>query len=488
VGVEGVDRNLPARITTRSLTSARAFLEGEVSYREGRFEDAMVAYQESMDADTTFGLPVLRATLVLGWLGGGERRSEYDVRLAGVLDQLSARDRALATLKLQIDGDSLRSAAPALEAVRNYPDDAEAWYMLGEVYYHEPGLIGGGNAPGRQAFEKAIDLSPGFIPYVFHGIEYAIGAGDLTRAEALLTQLASASPDDPRVPQYELATRLFFGPLEDAQAEVAADFFLALRAVLPVRAEVARVPRIWNLLSAVPSGGEIGLMDLKSTYAMAAGKQQEALTLLEAVPVGSSVRVTLARHHQDLIGELPAFDREREYDAQNCGELLQNISCQEKVALHAIDVGRLEVAQITIARLDSIADEREAQRALVIRRVARTIEGYLAWKSDDIEAALGSLQEARRGDRAAVTARWFLAEIFVEAGRPTNAVDLFLSLDDSPTWSPFARLRVAEVLEDMGDSARAVEHYRSALSAWTEADDDFEPKTRASAGLTRVGG
>ncbi len=81
-----------------------------------------------------------------------------------------------------------------------------------------------------------------------------------------------------------------------------------------------------------------------------------------------------------------------------------------------------------------------------------------------------------------------MAEVFAEAGRPTSAVDLFLSIDDSPTWSPFARLRAAEVLETMGDAARAAELYRSALSAWGSADEGFEAKARAEAGLARVEG
>ncbi len=40
----------------------------------------------------------------------------------------------------------------------------------------------------------------------------------------------------------------------------------------------------------------------------------------------------------------------------------------------------------------------------------------------------------------------------------------------------------------MGDAARAAELYRSALSAWGSADEGFEAKARAEAGLARVEG
>jgi len=112
----------------------------------------------------------------------------------------------------------------------------------------------------------------------------------------------------------------------------------------------------------------------------------------------------------------------------------------------------------------------------------------MAWKQGDIPGALRGLEAARALDLFAVSARWYLAEVFVEAGRPLEAVDLFLSIDNSPTWSPFARLRVAEVLESVGDPERAAEQYRAALAAWGEADVGFEPRVRAESGLARLGG
>lgn len=478
---------LPARITTSSLASARAFLEGEAHYRAGRFDEALRAYEESMEADSAFGLPVMRAAFTLGYLGTDDQRESMDRRLESVLAYLSARDRTLAELRLELNGDSLRSTAPVESAVVAYPDDPEAWFMLGEVRHHEPGLAGGGHGPAREAFEKALELAPGFVPYIYHPIEYAIGAGERDRAEELLDELRVAVPDDPRIPQFELAQRLLFGDLEAARAELA-DVMTASRSLVAIPLAPALVPRMWDLLTAIPSEGEYGLTDLKSTFALAVGKQRDALALLETIPRGNGLRVTLARHHQDLIGPLPGFDADAEYSLQNCGGLGSSIACREKVALHAVDQGRLSEVRRAIAFEDSAAAaDSVPARVLIRNRVARFVEGYMAWKGGDVDGALRSLREARRADRFAVTARWYMAEVFVEAGQPTNAVDLFLSIDDSPTWSPFARLRAAEVLEGMGDDARAAEFYRSALSAWGRADDGFEPKARAEGGLARVG-
>ena len=120
------------------------------------------------------------------------------------------------------------------------------------------------------------------------------------------------------------------------------------------------------------------------------------------------------------------------------------------------------------------------------RRMARTIEAYAAWKTGDTDAALRAFQAARSLDRFAVTVRWFMPEVLLASGQATEAVSVLLSLDASPEWAPFGHLRAAEMLEDMGDPARAAEYYRSALAAWIGADPGFEPKIRAQAGLARV--
>jgi tetratricopeptide (TPR) repeat protein len=486
-GAQGVDQQLPARITTSSLASARAFLEGEAHYRAGRLDEALRSYQESMEADSTFGLPVLRAAYVLGFMGDAERREAMDRRLERVLDHLAARDRTLAQIKLEVNGDSLQSVLPVERAVANYPDDAEAWFMLGEVRLREPGLAGGGVEPTREAFEKAVELSPGFVPYLYPTIGLAIGMGDSARAEVLLSELRTAVPEDPRIPAFEQALRLLYGDLEAAREEVLEAIGSGGGPSIDIPLSPALIPRVWDLLTVIPSEGEYGLTDMKSGFAMAVGRQREALELLETIPRGNTIRITLARHHQDLIGTLTEFDGDAEYSLENCGGFGSSIACREKVALHAVDRGRFEEARAAIAFQDSAAAvDTLSGRVLIRRRVARFIEGYMAWKQGDIDAALSSLREARRADRFAVTARWFMAEALVEAGQPTAAVDLFLSIDDSPTWVPFAHLRAAEVLEGMGDQVRAAKFYRSALSAWGQADEGFEAKARAEAGLARV--
>jgi tetratricopeptide (TPR) repeat protein len=414
-----------------------------------------------------------------------------EARLVNGLMDLPARDRTLARLRLEISGDSLQSRAPAEDAVIRYPDDAEAWYMLGEIRYHEPGMAGAGHSQAREAFEKAIELAPGFVPYYYHPLAYAIGAGDRERTEVLMGFLEEAVPDDPDLAQMRLAMSLLLGPLDEAIERVRDDPGPAVGATFQLPIATHMIPRVWTLVGGLPTEGEIRITDLKSAWAMTAGRQAEALELMNSIPLGNGTRVTLARHHQDVLGGVPGMNLDREFDLAYCGakDVPVQASCYEKAALRAVDAGRYDEARRVITEQDSIAQTHEFPRAARIhRRMARTVEGYLGWKTGDMPSALRNLEAARELDLFAVTARWYLADVYVDAGRPMESIPLLLSIDDSPTWSPFSRLRVAEVFESMGDAAQATRHYEAALAAWSEADEDFAPAQRARAGLSRVGG
>jgi tetratricopeptide (TPR) repeat protein len=491
VGGVNAEETMPERLTTTSLASARAFLEGEEHYRAGRFRPAIESYEEAIAEDSTFALPAWRAYMALLYVGLGEQQRAMEEKLLAVLDDLPARDRTLARLRLRISGDSVRSVVPALDAVERYPDDAEAWYMLGEVRHHEPGIAGGGHEGALEAFERAIELAPGFIPYYYHPVEYAIGAGDRDRTEVLMAVLEEAEVDDAAMQRIRGGMEVFLGPLEDARQKLRDDPTLVIPYLFTSPISPGMIPRVWEILEEMPVEGDVRATDVVSAWAMTAGRQQEAFDLMRTIPIGNGTRVTLARHHQDVLGALPGFDLAEEFDPSYCGpkDIPFRTACHEKVAMHDVDMGRYDQVRRFIAEQDSIADQHEVPRAAIIhRRYARSLAGYLAWKEGDIERALREYGEARRLDGFAVTARWHLAEVFIEAGRALEAVDLFLSIDDSPTWSPFSRLRAAEVLEDLGDSERAAAHYRAALSAWPSADEGFEPRARAEAGLARVGG
>jgi len=73
--------------------------------------------------------------------------------------------------------DNFRSLAAVEEAVRRYPGDPEAWYVLGETRMHMLLPIGTPPATTFETFSRAIALDSGFAPAYEHMADLAIRLG-----------------------------------------------------------------------------------------------------------------------------------------------------------------------------------------------------------------------------------------------------------------------------------------------------------------------
>ncbi|MFI5229643.1 MAG: protein kinase [Gemmatimonadales bacterium] len=189
-----------------SLPALQAFLVGEQFYRRSAWDSAMAYYQRALDSDSSFALAYRHAGLVLGWVRGtDDSLSRAYLGKAGRFNRgLPRRDSLL------VMADSIRSSLTAFETDTSYfatvrrlfrtlrtardsfPADPEAWYALGDAYFHYgfgPGLSVNEDTI-RAAFDRSIKLDSGFTPSYIHAIELALshdgrGAG-LTYADRYL--------------------------------------------------------------------------------------------------------------------------------------------------------------------------------------------------------------------------------------------------------------------------------------------------------------
>ena len=183
-------------LASRSLPALKEFLRGEQFYRRGQWDSALVHYDRAVGQDSSFGLAFRRMVLVLGWnpaTSGDYRDPEEYRRRAVLLNRgLSPRDSLLflADSLFALDRDR---AVPVLEdAARRYPIDPEIWYMLGEDRYHARG----GDPAARDAFERAIELDPGFAPAYEHVVYLEMQRGRPDVALRYAQAYAALDPTD----------------------------------------------------------------------------------------------------------------------------------------------------------------------------------------------------------------------------------------------------------------------------------------------------
>ena len=92
-------------------------------------------------------------------------------------------------------GFSFRSLAALEEAVRRYPGDPEAWYVLGETRMHAPFPIGTPPATTFETFSRTIALDSGFAPAYEHMADLAIRLGRPELARRFAAAYLSLYPD-----------------------------------------------------------------------------------------------------------------------------------------------------------------------------------------------------------------------------------------------------------------------------------------------------
>jgi serine/threonine-protein kinase len=191
-----------ASLTSTSLPALRAYLEGQALLRRGAFGESADKFRLALERDSTFALAGLGVMRAAAWVDEPQTGAEVAWAYRA---KLSARDRVLLQAYLGTRWPApmlLRDILSAAELlVRMVPDDAEAWYTLGDHLYHYGPLLGIPDAHPRatEAFGRAVALDPSFAPALEHGATLALLLGDTAAARAAHARLLQVDSTSTRV-------------------------------------------------------------------------------------------------------------------------------------------------------------------------------------------------------------------------------------------------------------------------------------------------
>ena len=503
-----------AGLGATSLPALKAFLQGEQHHRRSEWDSALSWYQRAIELDSSFAPAFRRLGTTIAWMDTGfDSLGNAYVFHAGANNHgLPARDSLLIAAEsvfaslleagpLAIRADTgwtsrrQRLFATLELATTRYPDDPEAWFLLGDAHSHLGAFGGGSYQQQLAAFDRAIALDSAYAPSYIHALQTSALFGPLAMRRYLRPYLALA-PNDANGEAARLTQRLLDSTRGSADVialgqgvpdAVLIDAYAALTR-LPDSAELSVA--LAQAISTQPRSIEPFNDSMFSKVAvaralMSRGRLREGGEFLEGR------ERNLFFGEAALLGAVPA-----ERAAAIFRERLAGPANHHLVAAFPWWASRGDTASLRSAEThaDSLARwESEPGPRSRARYAAASAAAYRALAIADTAVALERLVGLPDGAcPACYLDRFTLAHLLVERRRDQEAWQLlrgehpFSTLDPVPTEVLWALLR-GRVGERLGERNRAIQSYTWVAGMWQNADASLQPYVReARDGLSRL--
>jgi tetratricopeptide (TPR) repeat protein len=494
-----------AGITTTSVLALKAYLEGEALYRSGAYLEAVSAYERALEADSTFALAHFGLAESCGadFLCDWQKTQMSYRRAYALVNRLPERDGILVRARYAFESSNPYLALELLQkAVQTYPDDPQAWDLLGEVYVHYGGQIMAedmGNWEGLM--ERAVRLEPSNAIHLFHLVEDAFADGDSARAWSLTQSYARLAGSDARARAGRLAFVLVFGdPVSRRQATAALDTLdtpVLQIATLSFMTHPRALPVVEDLLRRIESRPDAPVWNgillfhvlVLQGKLKAAGEMDVDFSRVSGDPRG--LWVYMLHKYYELPGE----------EAVTSALLEKALSAAAADTLawlfegaYAADRGRWDDHTAVIQRLQGAAGRAIASgdtaRGRVLGGAGDAVEAYGEWRQGRPEEAALRLEKAR-GDVVSNyypafwnnVIRYWLASLFVELDQPEQAARYFESLwleHLSYYRDPYTAYEVGRLRERLGRKREAIQAYEYVIVALRNADPELRSRIEAA--------
>ncbi len=483
-----------ASVTTASLDALKAYLEGEIDFRQGRDNRGVEGFQRAVALDSTFALAYYRMSVAAAWAGRADLATSAVQSAQRYRNRLSERDaRLVDALQAFLRGNATAAEGLYLASVSTYPDDVEAWYMLGETRRHFAPLHGGSILDSRDPFEQVLRYEPEHVSSLFHLAEVAAKEGAREELDSLVGRFLELFPSAGVGTNMRIMGAFSLGD-EELRSQLLARFADSALSETPIRevASYLRNPKgglalaRLNAASTKPQALRIrSARDLANLY-LGRGQWERALDALAEIrtlasdsqlvyaawlslfPLLSTSERVLDSLWAALrgVGSLPGVQYVRGLLSVRRGDRVAALQIAERLERIGSDSfqGRLAGDFSLIIQAEVARHAGDAARALAL--LEQTI----------VEVPYGS--GGAIGFATQPYHRYSRAGLLAEAGRATEALRWYasigdISLEEFPYIAP-SHIRRAEIFEQQGEREKAVEEYAAFLHLWQDADPQFE--------------
>ncbi|MEO8335770.1 MAG: serine/threonine-protein kinase [bacterium] len=468
-----------ASLGSNSLPAIRAFLQGAQHFRRSQWDSAATALKEATVIDSTFGIAYAMLGEAYGWTGEGGNELQWKAfTRAGELirpglsphDSLtlaSVRHYAISHARGADRALEMRNAYAAAAAVtERYPDDAAAWYLYGDMKFHNDRELTEREALAN--FDAAIKADSDFAPAYIHAIDLAYRNGAETGRRYAAGYLAR-NPTGTQSDAIRLAMVMADGALKGDKLKATLDTIdpsVAMNALsslrrLPDSAEVA-IDILRAAVRRMPPNRTAMVRRALSDALAARGHVAEAWRLALENPTYTAAEIA-------ALGLVPADSAAR--------AMLPWLKREDDASIAVMSA--LGAARDTVM-LDRLVVGAEARMKADTSTQRRAILGYFA-------ASTRAYATLARGDSAAATALFdklsdtlfalpvdqFIRARLVARQDPTRALALLERATSTGDLMYGARqLERGRIAEKLGDRERAVDAYAYVTAVWRNAEPE----------------